>query len=92
MRNAVRAGIVAGALAAVLAMPQGARADDDAFCGGSISRAQAIEIARGVGLVRVEEVDCDDDEWEVEGRDVRGREIEVEIDARTGRITEVERD
>jgi uncharacterized membrane protein YkoI len=67
------------------------RADDD--CRGSgISAEQAVQIARSVGLVHVEEVDCDDDEWEVEGRDAGGREIEVEIDRRTGRIREVERD
>lgn len=71
-------------------VPAAARADE--ACGGGISRAQAIEIARGAGMVRVTEVDCDDDEWEVEGRDARGRGMEVEIDARTGRITEIEYD
>ncbi len=76
---------LAGALA-----PLGARADDE--CRGGISRAQAIAIARSVGLVRVTEVECDDDEWEVEGRDARGRKMEVEIDARTGRIKEIEYD
>lgn len=69
-----------------------ARADDDDDCRGGISRAQAVAIARSVGVVRVEEVECDDDEWEVEGRDASGREIEVEISARTGRIREIDRD
>jgi uncharacterized membrane protein YkoI len=77
------------ACAALSAAP--ARADDNE-CRGPISRAQAIDIARSAGLVRVEEVDCDDDEWEVEGRDQRGREMEVEISARTGQILEVEYD
>ncbi len=71
-------------------VPVAARADDD--CHGGISRAQAVAIARSVGMVRVTEVDCDDDEWEVEGRDARGREMEVEIDVRTGRIKEIEYD
>jgi uncharacterized membrane protein YkoI len=79
------------ALALALAAPATARADDD--CRGMlISRAQAIAIAATVGLVRIKEVDCDDDEWEVEGWTAWGREIEVEIDARTGRIKEVEYD
>jgi uncharacterized membrane protein YkoI len=69
-----------------------ARADDDDDCRGGISRAQAVAIARAAGVVRVEEVECDDDEWEVEGRDIRGRKIEVEISARTGRIREIDRD
>lgn len=67
-----------------------ARADDD--CRGPVSRAQAIDIARSVGMVQVREVDCDDDEWEVEGRDARGREMEVEISSRTGRVLEIEYD
>ena len=66
-----------------------ARANDRC---GPVSAEQAIAIARSVGLVRVTEVECDDGEWEVEGYDARGREIEVEIDSRTGRITDVERD
>lgn len=45
---------------------------------------QAIEIAKQHGIVTVDEVDRDDNEWEVEGRDAQGREIEVEIDIRTG--------
>ena len=83
--------IMAMGLALSTAAPPPARADDDG-CHAGIGRQQAIAIARSVGLVRVEEVECDDDEWEVEGWDARGREIEVEIDARTGRIKEVDRD
>ncbi|PWS35993.1 hypothetical protein DFH01_17455 [Falsiroseomonas bella] len=79
---------------ALMALPAAgpARADDDDCRGGGISRAQAIQIARSLGMVRVQEVECDDDEWEVEGRDPAGREMEVEIDRRTGRVIEVERD
>ncbi len=81
------------ALLAVLlaAAPAPASADDDCR-GAAISRGQAVAIAATVGLVRVKEVDCDDDEWDVEGWNAAGREMEVEIAARTGRITEVEYD
>ena len=44
----------------------------------SITAEQAISIARQQGLVSVEDVDRDDGKWEVEGKDVNGREIEVE--------------
>lgn len=51
---------------------------------GAVTFEQAIEIAKQNGVVSIGEVDRDDDEWEVEGRDAQGRKIEVEIDARTG--------
>jgi uncharacterized membrane protein YkoI len=75
--------------AAVLSTPP-AVADED--CRGPVSRWQAIQTARSVGLVRVEEIECDDGRWEIEGTDRRGREIEVEVSARTGRILEIDRD
>lgn len=59
---------------------------------GPVHAEQAIEIARGVGVALIKELECDDGRWEVEGRDARGREIEVEIDPRTGRVLKVERD
>ncbi|CAH0236127.1 PepSY domain-containing protein [Roseomonas sp. CECT 9278] len=67
-----------------------ARADDG--CRGRISAEDAIRIARAAGLVRVTDVDCDDGKWEVEGRDARGREIEVDVSAHDGRILDVDRD
>lgn len=78
-------------IASLPALTTPATADDDR-CRGPVSAEDAIRIARTAGLVRVEEVDCDDRKWEVEGRDARGREIEVEISARTGRILDVDRD
>jgi hypothetical protein len=68
-----------------------ARADRSCSA-GSVTIPQAIEIAREAGLVRVKKVECDDGLWEVEGWTEAGREIEVEIDPRTGRIVKVERD
>ena len=82
-------------LAAALGLPamgfaRSARADDD--CRGPITAQRAIEIVRQAGMVRVESVECDDGEWEVEGRDARGREMEVEIAPRTGRILDIDYD
>ena len=57
-----------------------------------VTAEQAIEIARQHGLVDLKEVERDNGKWEVEGRDAQGREIEVEIDIRTGQVVSVERD
>lgn len=56
-----------------------------------ISQEQAIRIARGYGMVRVTKVEREDDGWEIEGRDHRGRELEVNINGQ-GRVTSVDRD
>jgi uncharacterized membrane protein YkoI len=70
------------------------RLDDKAKARGvTISRDQAIAIARQNGMTDVREIDLDDnDEWELEGRQANGREIEIEISAKDGRIKEIERD
>jgi hypothetical protein len=44
------------------------------------------------GIVRLKEVELDDGVWEVEGKDATGHEIEMKVDARTGRIIKMERD
>lgn len=55
-----------------------------------VTQAQAVQIARGYGMVEVEEVERDDGGWEIEGRDRRGRQVEVTIN-RDGRVTNVDR-
>jgi hypothetical protein len=69
-----------------------ARAEDDIDCRNGMTRAEAIAMARGAGLVQVRKAECDDDEWEIEGLDAQGRKIEVEIDSRARRIKEIDRD
>jgi uncharacterized membrane protein YkoI len=44
------------------------------------------------GIVKLDKVELDDGVWEVEGEDDRGREIEMKVDARSGRIIKLERD
>ncbi len=61
--------------------------------GFTINHAKAVEIAKSHGLVTLREVDLEDnDEWKVEGRDADGREIEVELSARDGKVREIDRD
>ena len=60
--------------------------------GYAINHAEAIRIAKTSGVVTVREIDLEDNhEWKVEGRDADGREIEVELSARDGKVREVER-
>ena len=68
-----------------------AQDDDDApQQRGAVSREQAVSIARGYGIVRIEEIEPDDGGWEIEGRDRQGREVEITIN-RQGRVTSVDR-
>lgn len=61
--------------------------------GFAINHVKAIDIAKSHGLVTVREVDLEDrDEWKIEGRDADGREIEVELSARDGKVREIDRD
>lgn len=56
-----------------------------------ISIEQARDIAARYGMARIEEIELDDGLWEVEGRDIRGRDREMKIDARTGAVVKIER-
>ncbi len=93
MRTVIRTALLAAAPLALslLATPVPARADDNQ-CRTGITAEEAIRIARGAGVTRVQDVDCDDGKWEVEGRDAQGREIEVDIHAGDGRVLSVDRD
>lgn len=58
---------------------------------GGVTAEQALEIARKHGLVHLKEIERDDGKWEVEGTDAEGREIEIEVDLRTGEVVDIER-
>ena len=58
---------------------------------GPLPVQAAIDIANGIGLVSVSSTDRSGNEWEIEGRDVAGRYMEVDVDAYTGAIVNVDR-
>ena len=58
---------------------------------GPLGVEQAIQIAYSIGVVQVKDTHFDGDEWEIKGRDQYGKWIEVDIDARTGEIRNVDR-
>lgn len=58
----------------------------------AITMDDARRIAKEHGLVRVEEIKLDDGKWEIEGRDVTGAEIEIDLRASDGMVIKMERD
>jgi uncharacterized membrane protein YkoI len=64
----------------------------------ALARFVDIEDVRAMafdrGIVRLEEIELKRKKgiWKVEGEDARGREIQMKVDAYTGRIIKMERD
>ena len=77
---------VVTALAIGTAMP--AMAQDS---GGQISMQVALDVATDLGVMTVSHTEFQGDQWEIEGRDGRGRWMEVYIDSRTGEVRHVDR-
>jgi predicted small secreted protein len=59
--------------------------------GGLISMQMALDVATDVGLVTVSHTQFAGDEWQIEGRDMSGRYMEVDVDATTGEVLNVDR-
>jgi hypothetical protein len=62
---------------------------DDA--GGLMSMQDAMSVATSIGLARVSHTQFAGDEWQIEGRDTLGRYMEVDVDAATGEVLNVDR-
>jgi hypothetical protein len=83
----VRTRLATLALVSVLGMATTALADVGS--GGSLQRA--IDLARDYGVVGFQEVQYFDGKWEIEGRDPRGKTINMDVDAITGAVLKVDR-
>jgi len=59
--------------------------------GDIISMQEALSIATDLGLVAVSHTEFAGDEWQIEGRDISGRYIEVDVDAATGEVLNIDR-
>jgi uncharacterized membrane protein YkoI len=105
MKFAFLAAAAATMSAGFLALP--AMADDDNLTparlerlgqraqerGLKVSRQDAVAIALQNGMTSVREIDLDDDnDWDLEGSQANGREIEIEISGVDGRVKELDRD
>jgi hypothetical protein len=73
---------------AALGMAEPALAYDS---GGLISMQAALSVATRLGLTTVSHTQFAGDEWQIEGRDYAGRWIEVDVDAATGEVRNVDR-
>jgi hypothetical protein len=59
--------------------------------GGLNSMQAALDVATDLGLVTVSHTQFAGDEWQIEGRDVTGRYMEVDVDVTTGEVLHVQR-
>lgn len=59
--------------------------------GDLISMQRALAIATDLGLMTVSHTEFSGYEWQIEGRDIAGRYLEVDVDARTGQVLNVDR-
>ena len=59
--------------------------------GDLISMQEALRVATDLGLVTVSHTEFAGDEWQIEGRDMSGRYMEVDVDATTGEVLNVDR-
>jgi uncharacterized membrane protein YkoI len=51
----------------------------------------ALGVATDIGLVTVSDTEFAGNEWQIEGRDASGRYMEVDVDATTGDVLNVDR-
>jgi hypothetical protein len=56
-----------------------------------MSMQAALGIATDMGIATVSDTQFAGDEWQIEGRDVSGRYMEVDVDATTGQVLNVDR-
>jgi uncharacterized membrane protein YkoI len=59
--------------------------------GDLVSMQRALAIATDLGLVTVSHTEFAGYEWQIEGRDLAGQYMEVDVDARTGAVLNVDR-
>ena len=63
----------------------------DSSAEAPVSIQEALDIASDIGVVAVSDTQFAGYEWQIEGRDITGRYIEVDVDATTGAVLNVDR-
>ena len=58
---------------------------------GPLTLQDALAVATNIGVVTVEDTHFSGDEWEIKGHDGYGKWIEVDVDAHTGEVRNVDR-
>jgi hypothetical protein len=80
--------ILATTAAAAFALVTPAMAYDT---GGQFSMQRALDVATQMGLATISHTQFAGDEWQIEGRDISGRYMEVDVDVNTGEVLNVDR-
>ncbi len=57
-----------------------------------LTMGDARDIAHDAGVAEIDEIELDDGIWEIEGRDRKGNDVELDIDRMTGEIVKAKRD
>ncbi len=83
----MRTFLSAVAIASLIGITTPALADSGS--GGSIQRA--IETARAFGVIGFNQIQFFDGKWEIEGRDPRGKDVRIDVDALTGAVIKLDR-
>lgn len=79
-------------LPAIVAIGLGSAAPAMAYdTGDQISMQVALDVASDLGIATVSHTNFLGDEWQIEGRDRAGRWMEVDVDASTGEVRNVDR-
>jgi len=79
-------------LPAIIAIGVGVAAPAMAYDTASqISMEAALGVATDIGVMTISHTEFAGDEWQIEGRDSTGRWMEVDVDARTGDVRNVDR-
>jgi hypothetical protein len=76
------------AIAAAIGFATPAMAYDS---GGYVSMQRALDVAGDMGLATIQHTQFAGDEWQIEGRDISGRYMEVDVDVNTGAVLNVDR-
>ncbi|ABA03825.1 hypothetical protein Nwi_0558 [Nitrobacter winogradskyi Nb-255] len=79
-------------LALAAAISLGAAAPAVAYDSGSLlSMHDALDVALNAGLISVSDAEFAGYEWQIDGRDAAGRYMEVDVDATTGAVLNINR-
>ena len=77
---------------AIVAVALGAATPAMAYdTGGYISMQRALDVAGDMGMATISHTEYAGDEWQIEGRDISGRYMEVDVDVNTGQVLNVDR-
>ena len=77
---------------AIAALALGAATPAMAYdTGGYFSMQRALDVAGDMGMATISHTQYAGDEWQIEGRDVSGRYMEVDVDVNTGQVLNVDR-